>query len=174
LQQYFSYIMATSFSGGRSRSTRRESPTMGKLLVSPRFLCRPTTFCSTYWSRGTSELLLLVYSYPSTGWSLALSIRKTADLPLPLCVGTFRGYRILFSIRNPYIKFIIITSIIEFSTTGTATADWLSDWEHLFCRSVNHLNYPVSIFIYKVSITYVFIQVLVEFYKDPPRFNSVI
>jgi len=25
-----SYIMATSFSGGRSRSTRREPPTMGK------------------------------------------------------------------------------------------------------------------------------------------------
>ena len=32
-QKYFSYIMATSFSGGRSRSTRRESPTMGKQLV---------------------------------------------------------------------------------------------------------------------------------------------
>jgi hypothetical protein len=33
-QQYFSYIMATSFSGGRSRSTRREPPPMGKQLVS--------------------------------------------------------------------------------------------------------------------------------------------
>ena len=32
-QQYFSYIMATSFSGGGSRSTRRESSTMGKQLV---------------------------------------------------------------------------------------------------------------------------------------------
>jgi hypothetical protein len=32
-QQYLSYIMATSFSGGRSRSTRRESQTMGKQLV---------------------------------------------------------------------------------------------------------------------------------------------
>jgi hypothetical protein len=29
-QQYFSYIMATSFSGGRSR---REPPTMGKQLI---------------------------------------------------------------------------------------------------------------------------------------------
>jgi hypothetical protein len=29
----FSYIMATSFSGGRIRSTRREPPTMGKQLV---------------------------------------------------------------------------------------------------------------------------------------------
>ena len=28
--QYFSYIMATSFSGGRSRSTLRKPPTMGK------------------------------------------------------------------------------------------------------------------------------------------------
>ena len=33
IQQYFSYIMATSFSGGRSQSTRREKPTMGKQLV---------------------------------------------------------------------------------------------------------------------------------------------
>jgi hypothetical protein len=32
-QQYFSYIMATSFSGGRSRSTQREPQTMGKQLV---------------------------------------------------------------------------------------------------------------------------------------------
>jgi hypothetical protein len=31
--EYFSYIMATSFSGGGSRSTRREPPTMGKQLV---------------------------------------------------------------------------------------------------------------------------------------------
>jgi hypothetical protein len=33
-----------------------------------------------------------------------LNIWKTADLPLQLCVDTFRGYRILFSIRNPYIN----------------------------------------------------------------------
>ena len=31
--QYFIYIMATSFSDGRSRSTRREPPTMYKQLV---------------------------------------------------------------------------------------------------------------------------------------------
>jgi len=31
--QYFSYIMATSFSGGRSRRTRREPQTMGKQMV---------------------------------------------------------------------------------------------------------------------------------------------
>jgi hypothetical protein len=31
--QLFSYIIATSFSGGRSRSIRREPPTMGKQLV---------------------------------------------------------------------------------------------------------------------------------------------
>ena len=30
-QQYYSYIMATSFSGGRSRSTRTEPPTMCNL-----------------------------------------------------------------------------------------------------------------------------------------------
>jgi hypothetical protein len=32
-QQYFSYIMTTSFSGGRIRGTWREPPTMGKQLV---------------------------------------------------------------------------------------------------------------------------------------------
>ena len=32
-QQYFSYIMAISFDGGRSWSTRREKTTMRKLLV---------------------------------------------------------------------------------------------------------------------------------------------
>ena len=32
-QQYFSYIMVISFNGGRSRSTRREPPTMGKQLI---------------------------------------------------------------------------------------------------------------------------------------------
>ena len=32
-QQYFSYIMVTSFSGGRSQSTRKEPPTMDKQLV---------------------------------------------------------------------------------------------------------------------------------------------
>jgi len=32
-QQYFSYIKVTSFSGGRSQSTRREPSTMGKQLV---------------------------------------------------------------------------------------------------------------------------------------------
>ena len=33
-QQYFSYIIVTSFSGGRSHSIRREPPTMGKQLLS--------------------------------------------------------------------------------------------------------------------------------------------
>ena len=32
-QQYFNYIMATSFSGGRSQSIQRESLTMGKQLA---------------------------------------------------------------------------------------------------------------------------------------------
>jgi hypothetical protein len=33
LSEIFSYIMATSFSGGGSRSTRGEPPTMGKQLI---------------------------------------------------------------------------------------------------------------------------------------------
>ena len=45
------------------------------MYISPRFLCRPMAFCSTSWSRGTSEH--------------SPFIRKTADLPLQLRVGTF-------------------------------------------------------------------------------------
>ena len=41
----FSYIMATSVSGGRRRSTRREPPTIGKQLVN--FItCEGTIFCN--------------------------------------------------------------------------------------------------------------------------------
>ena len=53
----------------------------------PIFLCRPTVFCSTCWSRGTSE-----------------HSPYKPDLPLPLRIGTFRGYWILFSIWNSYIS----------------------------------------------------------------------
>jgi hypothetical protein len=59
---------------------------------SPRFLCRPTAFCSTLLEP----------------WDVrVLSIRKTADLPLQLLVGTFPCFvaiGFLFFIRNPYIN----------------------------------------------------------------------
>jgi hypothetical protein len=46
----------------------------GIIKYSPRFLCRPTAFCSTLLEP----------------WDVrALSIRKTADLPLQLWVGTY-------------------------------------------------------------------------------------
>jgi len=41
------YIMATSFSGGRSRSTRREPPTMGKQLVN--FITCDCESSAPYW-----------------------------------------------------------------------------------------------------------------------------
>ena len=43
-QQYFSYITATRFSGGRSWSTQKKPPTMGKQLVN--FI---TFGCESYW-----------------------------------------------------------------------------------------------------------------------------
>jgi hypothetical protein len=62
LNQYFSYIMATSFSGGRSRSTRREPPTMGKQLVN--FItcsCEPSApFFVIYKAGGEPKILLKV------------------------------------------------------------------------------------------------------------------
>ena len=96
-QQYFSYIMANSFRGGRSRSTLREPPTMGKQLVnfitcgSPRFLCRPTAlFCFAR----------------AVGRQRALHMENSgfASPALGRHISTFRGYQILFSIRYPYIN----------------------------------------------------------------------
>jgi hypothetical protein len=55
---------------------------------SPRFLCRPMAFCSTCWSLGMSD---------------ALSIRKTADLPLQFWVGTFRRNFCLYLHRQKFL-----------------------------------------------------------------------
>jgi len=60
----FSNIMATSFSGGRSRSTRREPPTMGKQLVN--FIAcgcesSPPFFCNLQ-SRGRTHAVLVILS----------------------------------------------------------------------------------------------------------------
>jgi hypothetical protein len=41
-EQYFSYIMATSFSGGGSRGTWREPPTMSKQLENLRLRVKGT------------------------------------------------------------------------------------------------------------------------------------
>ena len=48
VQQYFNYIMATSFSGAGSRSIQREPPTMSKQLVNLSFAAasRVHSFCN--------------------------------------------------------------------------------------------------------------------------------
>jgi hypothetical protein len=56
-QQYFSYIMATSFSGGRSWNTRREAPTTDKQLVNFITSSRVQLFCNFH---DIAEILLKV------------------------------------------------------------------------------------------------------------------
>ena len=67
-QQYFSYIITTSFSGGRSRSTRREPPTMGKQLVN--FIicdCKSSApFCNLQ-SRARTHAVLMIGLYELLG-----------------------------------------------------------------------------------------------------------
>ena len=60
-QQYFSYIMATSFSGGRSRSTLREPPTMGRKLVKfiPYVASRVHPFCNLQNRARTNAVLVI-------------------------------------------------------------------------------------------------------------------
>ena len=57
-QQYFSYIMATSFSGRKSQTTRREPPTMLKQLVN---------FITNLQSRGRTHAVLVIGLYELLG-----------------------------------------------------------------------------------------------------------
>jgi hypothetical protein len=61
--------MATSFSGGRSRSTRREPPTMGKQLINfITFGCESSTpFFVTYKSRARTHAVLVIGLYELLG-----------------------------------------------------------------------------------------------------------
>jgi hypothetical protein len=69
-QQYFSYIMATSFSGGRRWSTRREPPTMGKQLVN--FI---TCSCES------NAPFFVIYSLARTHAVLAIGLYELLDNP---------------------------------------------------------------------------------------------
>ena len=67
-QQHFSNIIATSFTGGRSRSTRREPPTMGKQLVNfiTSAASRVQPFCYLQ-SRARTHAVLVIGLYESSG-----------------------------------------------------------------------------------------------------------
>jgi hypothetical protein len=56
-----------------------------------RFLCRPAAFFSTAGAVGRHRALYTENS-------------RFAHATLPWHISTFRGYQILFSIRNPYIN----------------------------------------------------------------------
>jgi hypothetical protein len=71
-QQYFSYIMATSFSAGGSRSTRREPPTMGKQLAN--FITCGWKTRTVAAAKGYFAFLKLIYS------SLAVKMRPLLTL----------------------------------------------------------------------------------------------
>jgi hypothetical protein len=69
-QQYFSYFTATSFSGGRSRSTRRELPTTGKQLVNfitcAQAVSRVLPFCNLQ-NRARTHAVLVIGLYELLG-----------------------------------------------------------------------------------------------------------
>ena len=61
-QQYFSFIMATSFSGGGSRSTRREPSTLDK-LYHLRLRVQCTLFCNLQSQARTHVVLVIICLY---------------------------------------------------------------------------------------------------------------
>ena len=65
-QQYFSYIMVTSFSGGGSQSTWREPPTMGKQLVNLQLRVEWTFFCNLP-SQAQTHAVLVISLYELLG-----------------------------------------------------------------------------------------------------------
>ena len=64
-QQYFSYIMATSFSGGRNRSTRREPSTRDKQLAN--FITCGFTLYGNIQRRARTHTVLVIGLYELLG-----------------------------------------------------------------------------------------------------------
>ena len=64
---------------------------MVRVIVSPRFLCRPTT-------------LYIIARAGKRQSAINTENSGFASPTLGQHISTFRGYRILFSIRNPYIN----------------------------------------------------------------------
>ena len=117
-QQYCSYIMAASFIGGRSRSTRRESPTMGKQLVN--FItcrCECTHFCNFEQEapqvfsgvRIARSLIFCVIFYNSLFFTIVLSVLRFTDfkqLNVWFFFGQFLHMHVLFFISMNVIQLI--------------------------------------------------------------------
>jgi hypothetical protein len=81
--QYFRYIMATSLSGGRSRSTWREPPTMGKQLVNL-ITCgckssAPFFFSSPVQSTGSELMSSPVGRRPMLTFAFSSNVDKLLD-----------------------------------------------------------------------------------------------
>ena len=73
--------MATSYSGGRSRSTRREPPTMGKQLVTLSFAAasRVHPFCNLQ-SRARTHAVLAIGLYALLGNPTYLALLTNEQL----------------------------------------------------------------------------------------------
>jgi hypothetical protein len=105
LLEIFRRIEAKSASSLKQQSMSRHVAPLGHIILiranhsflfllntaSPRFLCCPAAFCSTCWSVGRQSAL----HKENSGFASPTPGRH---------ISTFRGYRILFSIRNPYIN----------------------------------------------------------------------
>jgi hypothetical protein len=115
-QQYFSYIMATSFCGGRRWSTRREPPTMGKQLYHLGLRVECTLICNLQ-NRARTHAVLVTDLYellgnpttaaPKIEWSLGNNkINKyTYFVLLSALIGVADGFKFnSSSIENLKVK----------------------------------------------------------------------
>ena len=97
--------MATSFSGWRSQSTRREPPTMGKQLVNLRLQVRCTFFCNLQSQAWTHAILVIglyeLLGNPTTVHSKCINDHTLrSDIFLPKCPTHSREISVKFESRH--------------------------------------------------------------------------
>ena len=122
-QQYFSYIMTTSFSGGRSRSTLREPPTMGKQLVNlincgcewsePLFVIDKAG-CKTHAVLVIGLYELLVIQLPSSLSTRALSWKRRINVD----TNTFLSFFFPLCSRDIFFLLLYLYYTCEQFTSG--------------------------------------------------------
>jgi hypothetical protein len=146
----FSYIMATSFNGGRSRSTRREPATMGKQLVNfyhLRLRVECTLFCNLQsWVR--THAVLVIGLYELLGIQLHNSLSHPGPVVLievyiwiPLQSMNMCRYSSVYTDTNAVHEYVSLFKFIYWYQCSP----WICDYSSLY-TDTNAVHEYVSLF----------------------------
>ena len=131
----FSYIMATSFSGGRSRNTRREPPTMGKQLVN----------CMTCGCESSAPFFVFHRRWNNNPWvdkpfTYNTEYEPTCFGPSMYAVRKSIKYQLycicfLFIFNNSQQKMVWYTNVIYKSIFQPSEYVLWHDWDIWYCST---------------------------------------